>query len=84
MTSPHAGRARFNSHVIDASIGNSEKVCRDHTLLVTDAGYQTAVSGADEIPAQIRHTHRSSTVIRSHQHGVAPAKNAFTPSKTKT
>ena len=64
MTSTHAGRTRFNSHVIDASIGNSEKVCRDHSLLVTDAGYQTAVSGADEIPAQIP---AHSPLISSHQ-----------------
>jgi hypothetical protein len=60
VTSTHAGRARFDSHVIDASIGNSEKVCRDHSLLVTDADYQTAVSGAGEIPAH-------SPLISSHQ-----------------
>ena len=44
---------RFASQVIDAWLGNSEKVRRDHSLLVTDADYQAAVSGAGEISAQI-------------------------------
>jgi hypothetical protein len=50
--------------LIDASIGNLQKVCRDHSLLVTDAEYQTAVSGAGEIPAQIP---AHSPLISSHQ-----------------
>ena len=45
-------------------VGNSEKVRRDHYLLVTDADYQAAVSGAGEIPAQIP---AHSTLISSHQ-----------------
>ena len=55
---------RFASHVIDAWVGNSEKVRRDHYLLVTDADYQAAVSGAGEIPAQIP---AHSPLISSHQ-----------------
>ena len=55
---------RFASHVVDAWVGNSEKVRREHYLLVTDADYQAAVSGAGEIPAQIP---AHSTLISSHQ-----------------
>jgi hypothetical protein len=55
---------RFASHVVDAWVGNSEKVRRDHYLLVTDADYQAAVSGAGEIPAQIP---AHSPLISSHQ-----------------
>jgi hypothetical protein len=51
---------RFASHVVDAWVGNSEKVRRDHYLLVTDADYQAAGSGAGEIPAH-------SPLISSHQ-----------------
>ena len=55
---------RFASHVVDAWVGNSEKVRRDHYLLVTDADYQAAVSGAGEIPAQIP---AHSPLISSHR-----------------
>ena len=51
---------RFASHVVDAWVGNSEKVRRDHYLLVTDADYQAAGSGAGQIPAH-------SPLISSHQ-----------------
>ena len=60
---------RFASHVVDAWVGNSEKVRREHYLLVTDADYQAAVSGAGEIPAQIP---AHSPLIMSHQESSKP------------
>ena len=60
---------RFASHVVDAWVGNSEKVRREHYLLVTDADYQAAVSGTGEIPAQIP---AHSPLIMSHQESSKP------------
>jgi hypothetical protein len=55
---------RFASHVITAWVGNSEKVRRDHYLLVTEADYQAALTGPTGNPAQIP-AHSGS--IRGHQ-----------------
>jgi hypothetical protein len=61
---------RFAGHVVDAWVGNSEKVRREHYLLVTDADYQAAVSGAGEIPA---HIPAHSPLIMSHQESSKPS-----------
>ena len=55
---------RFASHVITAWVGNSEKVRRDHYLLVTEADYQAALTGPTGNPAQIP---AHSGPIRGHQ-----------------